>query len=478
MAEPPRLAVGGTPAAWSLHRRLRWQLLCLLGLLWLAGSAGAAAVWWQRMGEVLDGALSETAEHLLMLPEGIQPVHDAHEAQIQVGPHAEQMVYQVSDARGVLRLRSPQAPTTVLDPGAPKGVRRAGDWHVLTLISTDGQRRAQVAEPLAHRRAALWASLGGQLLALLALLPVAALALGYVLRRAFRPLEAARRELQQRAPGQLAPLCLDQAPAELQPWLSTVNGLLARVEQQIAAERRFAAHTAHELRTPLAAARAQAQWLQQSLARPDAVPSPAAAADALARQLDRLTRLATRLLELARIDAGVALRRQPVDLSELVDLVLQDFPQALRAGRLVRADGEAEGIVVPGDIDALGIALRNLVDNALRHAGADARVQVRVWRQGTARKDGGTQDVASPAPTAERVGLEVVDDGPGVDAATLATLGRGFSPAGQRPTLGSGLGLALTATIAEQSGARLQLRSPWADGHGFGATLAFNPTGA
>ena len=281
-----------------------------------------------------------------------------------------------------------------------------------------------------------------------ALLPLAATVLGWVLRRGFDTLEPARLALEQRAPQDLRPLSTAAAPAELTPWQEMVNALLARVNGLVAGERAFAANTAHELRTPLAAARAQAQRLAQASSDP-AVQVPA---QALLRQLDRLTRLATRLLQLARIESGVALHHAPVDLVQLAALVVDDFNEALRSGRLrLRVHGQP--LPVQGDVDALGIAPRNLIDNALKHGGGAAAVTVHIA--------GKT--------------LRVEDDGPGVPTERLAELGQKFERGdGAVAVEGSGLGLSMVGTIAQQSGARLVLQSPHADGRGFCASLHFD----
>ena len=240
---------------------------------------------------------------------------------------------------------------------------------MLTLTAAAGSRRAQVAERLDHRHEVLWFSLSGLLGVLLAMLPLAALGVGWVLRRCFAVLEPARLALARRAQHDLRALPVAAAPAELQPWLDTVNGLLAWVRTLVEGERAFAANTAHELRTPLAAAMAQAQRLVQASNDP-ATREPA---QALLRQLDRLTRLATRLLQIARIESGVALQHAAVDLVQLALLVADDFAEAQRSGRLL-LQVDAQPLPVQGDIDALGIALRNLIDNALKHGGNEALV--------------------------------------------------------------------------------------------------------
>ena len=146
--------------AWCLQTQLRRQLLALLTLMWLLGTAATTAGIWRETDEVLDSALTETAQRLLLLPEAAMVEPDTAEKLATLGPHTEHVVYQVFDQAGRLQLHSHDAPPQPLDFGAPDGLRSAGDWHVLTLSSPNGTRRAQVAETMAHRREVLWASLG------------------------------------------------------------------------------------------------------------------------------------------------------------------------------------------------------------------------------------------------------------------------------------------------------------------------------
>lgn len=438
------------PAArpWSLLAQLRRQLLVLLAAVWLVASLATGLGLWHETDEVLDSALAETAQRLLMLPPAALAEPDTAEHPAMLGVHDEFVVYQLFDAQGALLLRSHQAPAQRLDPRNDNGLRRSGDWWVLTLVAPDGRRHAQVAETVAHRHEVMWASMGWMLGMLAVLLPVAAALVDWLLRRAFATLEPARRELATRRTHDLRPVLPGDAPMELQPWLDTVNALLARVGDLVDSERAFAANTAHELRTPLAAAMAQAERLVQASQEPAARE----AATALLRQLDRLTHLATRLLQLARVESGVALRREVVDLVQLAVLVADDFSRDQRSGRLqLRVIGQPTS--VHGDIDALGIALRNLIDNALKHGGDAARVTVRVQGQS----------------------ISVEDDGPGVPPDSLPGLvGKFQRGEGGKGLPGSGLGLAMVQAIAQQSGARLELQSPVADGHGFGASLRFD----
>jgi two-component system OmpR family sensor kinase len=441
------------PAAptWSLQRRLWRRLLGLLVAGWLAACCAAAAGLWHEIDEVLDGALQQTALRLLALPD--PPLGATAEPTTQAvargpwspGEHGDFVSYQLYDASGHLRLRSAGAPPDApMDPQGRDGLRETGRWHVLTLNAPDG-RRVHVAETIAHRREVLWHSLRWMLLALLAVLPALALALRWLIQRVFSSVEAARHALETLDVGRLEPLALPRLPDELQPWLRGTNALLARLRTVVEAERALALHVAHEVRTPLAAARAQAQRLLASVQDEQSRGH----VQALLRQLDRLGSLTTRRLHVARLESGIALRREPVDLGELARLVAGEFDAEQRRGRL-RLHAAPRALPVHGDIDALAIALRNLVANALRHGGERAQVDV----------------IAAPGL------LAVQDDGPGVDPALLPSLVRRFER-GPGAAEGSGLGLAIVDAIARQSGARLVLQSPVVQGRGFRAELRF-----
>ena len=414
---------------WSLERRLRRNLLWLLFVCWLAASALMLAGMWRDTRQVLDSALAETAERLLSLPDAALQGATPVAVQEAADPPREYVIYQVFDSAGRLRLRSHSAPSAALIGTTSDGLHEVGDWRVFALSRPDASRRALVADALSHRRELLWSSLGWIVAALASVTLLAAGALRILLARAFGSLDEARAELAARQDDDLRPLADASAPLELDPWLHTVNGLMARVRAMLDAERAFAAQAAHELRTPLAAARAQGQRLALTASSDEARRH----AEALVRQLDRLTALTARLLQLARIESGVALKREAVDLAQLASLVADEHAAERRSGALVVAVTDGAH-VVEGDIDALAIALRNLIDNALRHGRPPVRIEV------------GARSIG------------VSDDGPGVVPDQLATLVRSFVRGTAASAEGSGLGLAIVERIARQSGAVLELR--------------------
>nr|WP_316641548.1 histidine kinase dimerization/phospho-acceptor domain-containing protein [uncultured Roseateles sp.] len=419
--------------AWRLERRLRSRLGGLLLLSWALGTGLALSSVGEETDEVLDSALIETAQLLLDLPGVAFDPGAAGDVPAGFGPHREYLVYQVFDSQGRMHLRSHQAPVQPLAPPQARGLSEQGGWRVAALQA--GPRRVLVAEPLAHRREVLWETCLWLLLPLLLVLPLGAVGLHRVLRGVFGALSPARQALERREA-----LPLQGMPQELLPLLGAVNEMRQRLQDQVEAERAFAARMAHELRTPLAAARAHAQRLLS-----DTDPRKThQRVQVLLRQIDRVTALASRLLQMARVDAGLALRREAVDLKLLAQMVLDEFAADGQAGRLT-LHASAQDCVVLADLDALGIALRNLVDNALRHAGPAARVEVFV----------------------EPRSLLVRDDGPG------AALPQGPEAGPSTGSGGSGLGLPLVRKIAQQTGATLSLRSPLQHGRGFEAALSF-----
>ena len=445
---PASSATGTAPVAlrgWSLQSRLRRRLVSALAALWLLAALASWVTQQIELNEVLDEALDDGARRLLLM----RPAAPAGgDAPAPAPEHEQDVELQLFDAGGRLLWRSHEAPLHPLAALSRAGLRNEGRWRVAVARDRHDGRIAVAAEPLADRAETLAAALPGLLLPLLALLPAAALIVHLLLRQGFRSLEPARAALAGRAGSDLSTLPADGLPRELQPLIDALNALLGRVAALVAAERQFAAAGAHELRTPLAAALAQLQRLLEEL---PAEGSARARALALERQLRRLSDLGSKLLQLARVDAGVGLAREPVELQALVRLVLDEFRRAGDGDApRWRLDEPEQPVWVAGDLDALGIALRNLVENAQRHAGPAARLSIAVGRDGT---------------------VAVEDDGPGVAPERLAALVQPFRRE-HREAEGSGLGLAIADAVARQSGGTLQLASPVADGRGFRATLA------
>ncbi|MFZ2990519.1 ATP-binding protein, partial [Ideonella sp.] len=235
-----------------------------------------------------------------------------------------------------------------------------------------------------------------------------------------------------RRPGELAPVELPGgAPQEMAPVLRALNGLFARMGTLIESERRFTADASHELRTPIAAIRTQAQVAQGAT-------NEAERQQALLATLqgcDRTSHLVQQLLTLSRLDAAAPLQGTPINLGALTRSVAGDLaPGAVARQQSLSLEAE-DDCIVQGDETLLRVLLRNLLDNALRYSpdGASVALTVRHAPQGCE--------------------LQVDDSGPGVAAADLVRLGeRFFRPPGQAAA-GSGLGWSIVQRIALAHGA-------------------------
>ena len=227
-----------------------------------------------------------------------------------------------------------------------------------------------------------------------------------------------------------SPLAEASLPRELQALVKAFNGLLQRLAQALEGERRFTEDVAHELRTPLAAIRLQAQVASRASA-PEAAQ---AALQKLVSGVDRIDRVVDQLLTLARLDPTRAADLQTEDfpLRRVVEETLSEFEGAA-AQRQVQllAEVEIEGGVVHGSPQAIYVVLRNLVDNALRHAPAGSRVQV------SARAADGLLELA------------VRDEGPGIPPAARR---RVFERFVRLQPGSSGLGLFIVQRIAQLFG--------------------------
>jgi two-component system OmpR family sensor kinase len=431
-----------TPRRWSLARLLRHRLLAAVALLWTAAAVVATVAVRHELNDVLDSALLSLAEQI-PLEAGALAADNI--PSLPAIPEEDVMHVLVRNQQGhVLRQSGPTRNMPWPLDAAP-GLQSVNGWRVATRRTVDGRLVVQVGEPLNERRQSLTESTAALILPLLALLPLAALLIDLLLRRSFKGVQEASEQWRVRPEADISPLQANDLPTEFDPMMASINALVDRLQGVVRAERAFAASSAHELRTPLAAARAQAQRLVAELPEGDAQER----ALALVRSLDRLGNTATKLLQLSRVESGIGLAREPVDLRQLATLVLDEFRHHADAVHRLTVQLPDQPVIVQGDIDALGIAIRNLIENALKHA-PQAQVEVRVEAPGR---------------------VIVSDDGPGVAAETLATLSQPYSRGSTRSE-GTGLGLAIVARIAEQQHAALVLQSPPPGaGQGFRATL-------
>ncbi len=432
----------------SLQTRLGLSLGILLTLLWLAAASVTAVTLQREMDEVFDSALQETAQRILPLAVvDIVGREDEGVAQrlASIRDHEEFFTYIVRDEEGRILLQSHAAEPTSFPDWSGIGFGQTTTHRLYSDEALQGTIRITVAEPLDHRRAAAREIQMGLGLPLLIVIPLAFLFVLLAVKAGLAPLRRFRDLLEARSARDMSPVPADDIPEEIAPVATTLNGLLERLKAAFDAERSFAANSAHELRTPLAGAIAQAQRLR--LETQD--QAAAARAAEIETTLKRLTRLSERLMQLARAEGGRLRLDQAEDLRIAAQIVIDDLARSIDADRIV-LELPDRPVMSDLDPDAVGIVLRNLIENALRHGSDDEPIDVSLLNDGT---------------------LTVANEAAIIPEMTLSRLATRFERGG-RSIEGSGLGLAIVAAIAERIGSKLVLKSPQAGGKsGFQASL-------
>lgn len=438
-----------TPPAPSLRARLLLTLLGTAGVLWVSAAAFIYRDAQRELTALLDAHLAQSASLL-----AAQSAHELEELHFDLteafAPYRQKVVFQVWDGDGRLLLKSADAPAVRLsatERGLSDATTGATRWRVYSDWDREQRFLVQVAEDRALRDRIAARIAWQTTLPLLLGLPLLAAALVGAVARALRPVVALGHEVQRRPAANLAPIPANGVPREIRPLIASLNDLLGRVRHAVEQERRFTANAAHELRTPLAALRVQAELAQSA---GDAASGALALRQVIAA-CDRLTRLVAQLLLLARVDTQPG-PRTPCRLDRLARQVIADVaPRALAAQQEIALDAPA-AVEVEGQEALLTALLRNLVDNALLHGGSPLYVELAI------RSAGG------------RAELSVRDDGRGVAPEELPQLGEHFHRPEGTQAEGSGLGLALVRRIAEWHGGSLRLGAVPAQ-RGFCATV-------
>ena len=418
----------------------------LLGLL----VGGALAAWVViaiatyldarfHTARMLDAQLVEYSEVL-----GAIASHEALEIASATTRHdpayVQSCTYQVYSLEGHLLLRSHDAPNAALSPAEGfSDVNAAGlDWRAFRRTDRSNGVVIIVAHGVADRDEIV-RGLALRLMVPLAVgLPLLAIALWFAVTRALRPLELLAQEVRGREAGRLTPLAAPDVPAEVEPLVAATNQLFVRLERSFENERRFTGDAAHELRTPLAALRTQAEVALTT----GSDERRQRALGQVVQGVERATRLVEQMLMLARMDAGDALPAfAPVELAHLCHEAMRELGnRSLERGVKVALEAPA-GLHVRGDFVMLLALVRNVLDNALRFAPDDGQVRLSVFRDG------------------ERARITVEDSGPGVPPDDRARIFDRFYRGSDGRGPGSGLGLSIAHRVVQLHGGTLAASS-------------------
>src|SRR5512139_2033408 len=350
----------------SLRQRLLVLVLTAIALVWLAAAAFTYHDAREEFDEVLDGHLAQAAALLL-----VQESHDLDELETEHTPllhkYARSVAFQIWDKERRLRLHSanaPQQPLAQQERGFSDSTIDGTRWRVFSTWDESGTYLIHVAERRDVRDELARDIAGNLLRPLLYSLPLLAFLLWVAVARGLKPLVSLTREVERRAPDNLAALDASTAPREVMPLIERLNRLFARIAASLQKERRFTADAAHELRTPVAAIKAQAQVARAATSVAERIH----ALDNAIRGCDRATHLIEQLLTLARVDT---LERGVTEQCRLGNIAAEVIaalaPAALGKGVQLELQADKEALV-RGNPELLRVLLRNLLDNSIRHS--------------------------------------------------------------------------------------------------------------
>lgn len=428
----------------SLRVRLLLLLLSATLLLWSIAAVLSYFEAHHEIDELYDAQLASTARILLS-----QVGREADEVELDYGAdfhkYEHKIAFQVRDALGKLVLRSanaPEEPFSEEQDGFSDTRLEGRAWRVFSHWDDKRRFQVQVGERHDVRDELIEDVVSRLLYPLLFAFPVLAVLVWLSVGRGLAPLRGIAVEVARRAPQQLSPLEDAGAPDEIRPLVDSLNGLLTRLDNALENERRFTADAAHELRTPLAALKIQAQVAQRSTLEDERRH----ALRQVVEGVDRATHMVEQLLTLARLDPGAAPpRMENLALRALaVECAATLAPQAMdKSVEISVAEGAAS---VVGHAAMLAILLRNLVDNAIRYTPSGGWVRLEVRQEAT------------------QAVLEVCDSGAGIPPEERAQVVRRFYRVLGSGEEGSGLGLSIVQRIAELHGATVALGQSAAGG--------------
>lgn len=440
---------------------LDWMITPLLllvpvsiGVTWLVAQGIANAPF----DRALENNVQTLARLLVMQNGRIQFVLPQPARDILRADDMDVVYYQVLDGRGQLlsgerdvpapHADEPTAPGTVYLHDATmrgKAVRIASLW----VAGTNGDPPAlvQVAETRAKQSVLATEIIKGVLLPQFAILPLAVLLIWLALVRGIKPLSVVEARIRERRPDDLSPLDESAVPLEVVPLVSSVNELLNKLRDSIATQKRFLADAAHQLKTPLAGLRMQADLAQREGANAEELKQ---SLKQIGLASVRATHTVNQLLSLARAESsGAVIGWQNCDLARLtIEVVREAVPRAIEKRIDLGYDGAeagSAGVVLRANATLLKEMVRNLVDNALNYTPSALE------RTGivTAR--------VLADPFGRIVLLQVEDNGPGIAEADRELVFEPFYRVLGNEADGSGLGLPIVREIARQHGATVRL---------------------
>ncbi len=440
----------------SIRGRLFIILAVATGLIWLCASGWIFFQTRSEVEHVLDTRLQEAARMVSSLAiNGGTTRSDAPPSEAHLMPgiasYERQLSCQIWSLDGRLVARSSGAPNESLGHEADgfSDQQVGGEaWRVYAISDQIKNTRVLVGDRLGLRERLVSDLIKGLLWPAMLIVPLLGFLIWTVLGRGLRPLQLMAADLRNRSTDDMSPVDANRAPPELAPLANSLNSLFLKVETARKHEREITAFAAHELRTPLAGLKTQAQ-VAIATHDPD---TRASALRQIVISVDRTSRLVRQLLAIARLDA-----RDNVEQNDEINLgqLVEEIVSAETTAEPVKVILEQAlyGIKLVTNRELLTVTLRNLHENAIQHVKPGGSVS---W-------SGSCDDSC--------VNLVVDDDGPGIPESELTLVTKRFFRGRHKSPYGSGLGLSIVQLALEKLGTSLVLKNK-SGGNGLIATLS------
>lgn len=430
----------------SIRSRLFMILMITTGIVWMSAIVWIYLSTRAEVERVLDARLIEAARMVssLITSQEIDPRRAAQIPTVEPALHASydrQLSCQIWALDGTLVGRSDAAPATPLTDsgeGFSQTVIAGEIWRVYAVMNSDLGMRVLVGDNMRVRDRLVADVIRGLALPALLILPILAGLIWLSVRKGLAPFTAMASTLETRPASDLSALPDDDTPSEIKPVIRSLNGLFARVSAARQRERDFTAFAAHELRTPIAGLKTQAQVAlgsEDQKIRNNALRQ-------MVIGVDRTSRLVRQLTDLTNTESGeIATARQDVDIAKILGQIADDIGQHYPGAATIEVDPPLGGICLSVDPSLFTLAARNLLENAALHSGSEGVVRCSV--------------------RTETNGIAVVidDSGPGIPDEELPKVRDRFFRGRNKTPMGSGLGLAIADLAMKRLGGDVYLEN-------------------
>lgn len=425
----------------SLQWRLAIGISVALTIMWLSATALSGYFLKEEMDEILDNVMIEYANRILPIAtsdlELLNRINyqsfslqsdDDHEAGENV-----QLGYIISDKNDQILLKfGPD--TQQLPEQTGRLFCNINEFRIYDAFDDKSQLRITIFEPIAHRQEAIFETVGGLLWPLILFIPLSLFGIWLAIAKSMKPVLKLQQQVDDKNSADLADINIKNLPSEIEPVANAINKLMGRLRSSLELERNFAANSAHELRTPLAAALAQTQRLLDETKTHDSHQR----VQYIETSLLRLSALSEKLLQLAKSEGGGVIGTEDTNLVPLLKLVIEDFTRVNANKNRINVEISGHEIYSNIDPNSFAILARNLIENALKHSLENSEISIKL--------------------TAKCV-LIITNECEIIHASKLRQLTKAFVR-GNTKAGGTGLGLAIVSSIAQGLNNELKLNSP------------------